>query len=36
MNNEERREFRRVLERIAEKEPDYAPYIATLPHLLGW
>ncbi|MDT0465463.1 hypothetical protein RM764_21075 [Streptomyces sp. DSM 41699] len=36
MNEAERQEFRRVLGRIAEEEPDCAPYIAELPNLLGW
>ncbi|GLW71552.1 hypothetical protein Kpho02_38510 [Kitasatospora phosalacinea] len=36
MNEAERQEFRRVLGRIAEEEPDYAPYIDALPDLLGW
>ncbi|MFD7729412.1 hypothetical protein ACFV6F_03355 [Kitasatospora phosalacinea] len=36
MNEEERQEFRRVLGRITEEEPDYAPYIDALPNLLGW
>ncbi|MFK0108650.1 hypothetical protein [Streptomyces sp. NPDC091217] len=36
MNQAERQEFRRVLSRIAEEEPDYAPYIDELPRLLGW
>jgi hypothetical protein len=36
MSEEERQEFRRVLVRIADEEPDYAPYIAALPNLLGW
>ena len=36
MNEEERQEFRRVLSRIAEEEPDYEPYLEELPNLLGW
>ncbi|MGW2683595.1 hypothetical protein ACWC6I_10615 [Streptomyces sp. NPDC001414] len=36
MNEVERQEFRRLLGRIAEEEPDYAPYIDELPDLLGW
>jgi hypothetical protein len=36
MNEAARQEFRRVLGRIAEEEPDYAPYIDELPNLLGW
>ncbi|SEN17533.1 hypothetical protein SAMN05216267_1002146 [Actinacidiphila rubida] len=36
MNGAERREFRSVLRRIAEEEPDDAPYIEDLPRLLGW
>ncbi|MEV7388333.1 hypothetical protein [Streptomyces sp. NPDC091215] len=36
MDQAERQEFRRVLSRIAEEEPDYAPYIDELPRLLGW
>ncbi|MDP9799484.1 ribosome recycling factor [Catenuloplanes nepalensis] len=36
MNEEERQEFIRVLSRIAEEEPDYAPYLDELPRLLGW
>lgn len=36
MTEEERQEFRRVLGRISEEEPEYAPYLAELPNLLGW
>ncbi|GGQ92126.1 hypothetical protein [Kitasatospora griseola] len=36
MNEAERQEFRRVLGRIVEEEPDYGPYIDELPKLLGW
>ncbi|WP_033258528.1 MULTISPECIES: hypothetical protein [Kitasatospora] len=31
-----RRHFRRVLARLAEQEPEYAPYSEELPRLLGW
>jgi hypothetical protein len=36
MNETERQEFRRVLSRIAEDDPEYAPYLEELPRLLGW
>jgi hypothetical protein len=36
MNEMERQEFRRVLGRIAEDDPEHAPYLEELPHLLGW
>jgi hypothetical protein len=36
MNETERQEFRSVLSRIAEDDPEYAPYLEELPRLLGW
>ncbi|MEU1616581.1 hypothetical protein ABZ479_04665 [Streptomyces sp. NPDC005722] len=36
MDEAERQEFRRVLGRIAEAEPDDAAYVDELPRLLGW
>ncbi|GIH09247.1 hypothetical protein Rhe02_73140 [Rhizocola hellebori] len=36
MNEEERQEFRMVLRRIAEDDPEYGPYLEELPRLLGW
>ncbi|MFI6153740.1 hypothetical protein ACIBCA_13690 [Kitasatospora sp. NPDC051170] len=36
MNEEERQRFRIVLGRIAEDDPDYAPYVDALPRQLGW
>jgi hypothetical protein len=36
MDENERREFRQILARIAEEEPEYAPYLEQLPCLLGW
>lgn len=36
MNAEERLEFRRVLRRVGDEDPEYGPYLDELPRLLGW